>query len=148
MLAGRKEQRQVPHEDGQWVEFQTLSGAQLDEAEEIQTQRSMALVKNFDANTLRAWSETSKPQQVDTSAAARFDKDTLIKHGVVAWSLEEECNDANKALLDSQTREWAVSVILEMNVRPLETSGESSAISNGAGSQQTSQTLLASSVEG
>ena len=147
MLAGRKERRDVPHEPEQWIEFRTLSGAQLDEAEEMQTQRSLAMVKGLDVSAVQAMSSQSSDQRREQAESQKYDKDTLVRFGVFAWSLGEPCTDENKALLDAETRDWAVEQILEMNVRPLATSSGSSETSNGAGSEPKSLAQLVSSTE-
>ena len=50
--------------------------------------------------------------------AAAYDKDTLVQYGVMAWSYAEACDDEAKKRLEAATREWAASVVVEMNVRP------------------------------
>lgn len=138
MLAGQTERRDVPHEEG-WFEFRTLSGRELDEAEAVLTRRTMDMVKGMDLTALRS---NAAAQQTETRDS--YDKDTLIKYGVTAWSLDVPCDDANKAMLDAQTRNWAAGVIVEMNVRPLANGSDSGANSLTENSHRNSPSLTAS----
>ena len=137
MLAGRKETREVPHEPGATIEFRTLSGRELDEAERVSKERSMALVKGFDQAALQAMQSANKDKATETDPKDKYDADTLILYGVVQWSIAEPCDAENKGNLDAQTREWCVSVIVEMNVRP---KGEV----NGSGKSSPEGTSLSS----
>lgn len=141
MLAGRTERRDVPHEPGQWIEFRTLSGRQLDEAEEAQTRRAVKLVEGIDMSAVRAAADN---QRTEGQQRDSYDKDTLIKYGVVGWSLDEPCDEVHKLSLDAQTRDWAVSVILEMNVRPLAIDSDSGSNSSAENSHRSSPSLTAS----
>lgn len=135
MRAGRTERRDVPHEEG-WVEFRTLSGRELDEAEETKTKRTMRLVEGMDLSAIRSAAQTETVEQKDS-----YDKDTLIRYGVIGCS---ECEPCENKDFDSATREWAVSVILEMNVRPLASGSSSTGSSSTGNSHQNSTALTAS----
>lgn len=142
MLAGRTERRDVPHEAGAWIEFRTLSGRELDEAEHEVTKRQTALANNFTAETLQAI--RAQADSVTRSPKDSYDKDTLIRYSISAWSLDEVCSDANKMRLDASTREWAIDVIVEMNVRPLALSSDSDSVSSGENSHRSSGALITS----
>jgi len=139
MLAGRIERRDVPHAEGQWIEFRTLSGRELDEAEELQTQRAMRMVAGMDLSAIRSAADAQTAEQRDS-----YDKDALIKYGVAAWSLDDPCTEENKKMLDAQTRAWAVAVIVEMNVRPLASGSDSADFSSTENSHRSSASLTAS----
>lgn len=113
MLAGRKEKRDVPHEEGTWFEFRTLSGRELDEAQEAATEKALRSMKAMGPEIIAAIQEMNKGQQAKT--ADSFDPDTLVRLALVAWSYPEPCNDEHKALLDGRTRDWAAAQIVEMN---------------------------------
>lgn len=113
MLAGRKEKRDVPHEEGAWIEFRTLSGRELDEAQQAASARGIELLSKIEPGALQALQSNRQ----EATAPPALDKDILIRYGVVAWSILEPCTDENKAMLDAQTREWCASVITEMNTR-------------------------------
>lgn len=146
MLAGRTERRDVPHVEGQWVEFRTLSGAELDEADERQTEKFLA---RYGKETLMALSQQASglsisQEALDQQRNQKYDKDTLVRYGIATWSLAEQCNDENKCRLDAQTREWAVAVILEMNTRPLVNDADSKGSSSPENSHQSSTIPMAS----
>jgi len=113
MLVGKTERRDVPHEPGEWFEFRQLSGPELDEAEERQTQRALAMVKGLDPGAMAILREQGQAAPAGTEQ--RYDKDTLVRHAVVAWSYTEPCEDDSKARLDAATRDWAAAVSVEMN---------------------------------
>ena len=118
-LVGRTERRDIPGEDGEWMEFRKLTGGELDQAEEVQTQRSLAMVKGLDSAAMSAIrSDPGVPVVAVPDPAAAYDKDTLVQYGVMAWSYAEACDDEAKKRLEAATREWAASVVVEMNVRP------------------------------
>jgi hypothetical protein len=123
MLAGKTTSKAVPHAPDEWVEFRTISAAELDEAEERQMQRSLSMVKGLDAEQMRAASSDERRREVRDED--KYDKETLVKYGVHAWSLEVECNEENKRLLDAQTREWMVGEIIAMNLRPFGSGSDS-----------------------
>jgi hypothetical protein len=138
MRAGRLERRDLPHEDA-WIEFQTISGRQIDEAQEVKTKRTMRLVEGMDISTLRAAADTAKAEERDS-----YDADTLIKYAIVNCSECDQCTEESKQALDAATRNWAVSVILEMNVRPLANAGGSGSNSSTGNSHQNSPSLTGS----
>lgn len=143
MLAGRTERRDVPHAEGEWIEFKTLSGLQMQRAADAKTERdtkAMApVVAQWDDHTLARVQASEKKK---TEKAPDYDAEMLIKWGINAWSLDTPCTDENKVLLDGPTLEWAVSVIVEMNTLPLVKS-ESSSL--GENSHHDSATLPISS---
>lgn len=137
MLAGRKEKRDIPHEAGEWFEFQTLSGKQMEEAQAIERDRTLKQMRDMGQDLIQAMQgrsgATETPAPVDF-----YDKETLVRYGVVSWSYPERCDDDNKALLDAATRLWAATAIVEMNTRtPGEATG-SSVNSNGVSSHTNS----------
>jgi hypothetical protein len=108
----------VPGEDGEYIEIRSLTGAEMDEAQESRTQKMLLrleamgdLVKNLPAQEARA---------VDTLEARReaYDPDILIDHAVTGWSYQEPLNGAASQQLDARTRDWLWSVIVEANTRP------------------------------
>ena len=137
MLAGQKEKRDIPHEEGQWFEFQTLSGKQLEEAKALEQERALRQMREMGQDLIQAMQArggaAAEPAPVDF-----YDKDFLVRYAVTAWSYDAPCNDENKLLLDAATREWAAETIVEINTRtPGEATG-SSVNSNGASSHSNS----------
>lgn len=119
MLVGKTERREIPHEGGEWMEFRHLSGLQMDEAEETQTRRSLALVKGIDPAIMATWTADARQQVQAQGASGGYDKAILIRYGIAAWSYAEPCTDENKERLDAVTWDWAAAAIIEMNVRDL-----------------------------
>lgn len=120
MLAGRTERRDVPHAPGEWVEFKTLSGLQMQRASDIKTERDTKAM----APMVAQWSEQTlarvqASEAKKTEKAPDYDTETLIKWGINAWSLDIPCTDENKVLLDGPTLAWAFAQIVEMNTLPL-----------------------------
>lgn len=143
MLAGRIERRNVPHAEGEWIEFKTLSGLQMQRAADIKTERdtkAMApVVAQWDDQTLARVQASEKKK---TEKAPEYDAETLLKWGIHDWSLDIPCTDENKALLDGLTFAWAVPQIVEMNTLPLVKSENGSL---GENSHHSSEALTASS---
>lgn len=121
MLAGRTEKRDVPHEPGQWIEFKTLSGMQLQRAKEAQskkdTETATGFMKGMDGDTILKMQEREERKAKAETPAEKYDPEMLITWGVNAWSSEMPCTDENKLLLDAVTFDWALAQILEINVR-------------------------------
>jgi len=117
----------VPHEPGEWFEFQALTGAQLDNAERSASREAMKLLGGMEDSVLEAIRKQQN-DRVDTVATEKsLDKDILIKFGVIDWSYDVPCDDENKGVLDAETREWAAAEVRRMNVR---TAGEKIASTN------------------
>ena len=118
-LVGRTERRDIPGEPGEWIDFRKLTGGELDEAEAVQTHRSLSMVKGLDSAVMSAIrTDPGVPVVAVPDPASSYDKDTLVQYGVVAWSYSEPCDAEHKRLLEAATRDWAASAIVEMNVRP------------------------------
>ena len=144
MLAGRTEWRDIPFEPGSRFEFRTLSGRELDEAQEAATNKALQSFKALGAELIAAIQQQQRETAV--KAADSYDADTLIRYGLVAWSYDEPCNEEEKARLDAQTRDWAAAQIIEMNTIP-EGEGQGSVERlNGAKSRPSSGEPIESTV--
>lgn len=141
MLVGKTERRDIPHEDGEWIEFRQLSGVELDEAEEAQTKRSLSLIAGLDEAALGALRSQQAGAAPSGESPDRFDKTYLLRRAVTGWSYPDDCTLANVDKLDAATRDWAVGVVLEMNTRPLASTPASGANSNGVASLANSGAL-------
>jgi len=138
-LVGKTERRDVPHEAGEWIEFRRLSGRELDEAEETQTRRSLAMVKGLDVGAMDIMRQQAPPT-APSDPVASYDKDILVRYAISGWSYGEECINENKERLDAMTRDWAAAVVVEMNVRPL---GEGSGSGGNSASDESHLSLPA-----
>jgi len=137
-------ERDIPHEPGQRMTFRPLSGDELDEAERAATRHVVESVAGIDLSGIKRPDE--EPSQEDRRHT-QYDASIIVKYGVVAWSYEFECNNANKRLLDAHTRNWARDVILEMNTRSEEERGNSVASSSEGASQVNFEVLTNSDSE-
>lgn len=108
-VIGRKD---VPHEAGEWFEFATISGMQLDEARQSSVREAMQLLSG--GATLP--NITQQPDAAPPNPEDSYDKNILVKYGVVAWSYPESCDLTNKTLLDARTRDWAAHEVFAGNV--------------------------------
>jgi hypothetical protein len=130
MLAGRTEWRDIPFEVGSRFEFRTLSGRELDEAQEVATQKSLQSFKALGAELIAAIQQQQR--ETTAKAADSYDADTLIRYGLVGWSYDEPCNEEEKGRLDGRCRDWAAAQIIEMNTIP-EGEGQGSADRSSGG---------------
>jgi len=159
------EEREVPHEPGNYLSFRCLSGLQLEEAEAASTRE---LVERMGAETLHALRPPTPPANgakgraaaaVDEVDEARrkdpligYSPAKLIEFGLVSWrgpnyddvpmpiAAASRAGDASVAetkagLLDKPTLRWAALQVLEVSRI---TEGEGS--SSGRGSDRTSVT--------
>lgn len=146
MRAGRTERRDVPHEEGAWIEFRTLSGLELDEADDRSSEK---LAEKYGKETIlqmgmQSASLTITPEILEQQRKQKYDKATLIRYGIVGCSECEPCSQEARDTLDGMTREWAADVILEMNTRPLASASDSKPNSSTANSHQISASLTGS----
>src|SRR3990170_909749 len=142
----RTDEREVPHDLGNWFTFTNLSGPELDEAD-LQGTRRMAeqmkaLPESVVAEGMARRRETAVASQpTPEEQFAGYDKATLVKYGVSAWrgfKCERPCTPETRIELDAKTMEWAARIVFEMNVRPL---GEGSG-SDGSSPRESSESML------
>jgi hypothetical protein len=108
----------VPHEPGATFTFRPLSGVELDEASRKGTKAVLALVEGLGTEAIKTMQALGTNGATAADPRSGYDKDTLVRYGIVDWSYEEPCTPENKAALDARTRDWAAEVILDMNLRP------------------------------
>lgn len=106
-VLGRKE---VPGESGEWFEFSTISGKQIDEARTTSVKAALDLIKGGTMPTI------DQQNAVAPNPEDSYDKSTLVKYGVTAWSYTEPCTPENKDNLDNKTRDWAAHEVFTDNV--------------------------------
>ena len=125
----RTEEREVPHDPGNWFTFSNLSSPELDEADlqgtrGIAEQRKAAglpdsALTDEIARRQAAGEETKPTPEQEFNG---YHKATLVKYGVVAVrgpKCDWPCTPEELMKLDAKTMEWAARVVFEMNVRPL-----------------------------
>ena len=116
--------REIPHEEGHWMDFCKLSWRQMRNARKKQEKESIATVKEFGAEFVAAISspdgekKARKLLQEQLYDPRAFDQNELLNDGIVAWSYEHELDPASIDQLDEVTADWAMRQIIAIN-RPL-----------------------------
>jgi hypothetical protein len=117
----------VPHEDGEWIEFRPLSGAQLRKAAREKQLGAADLLKAFGGDVFKAMRESNVSGE-DVAAAARdplndYDTDMLLRESITGWSYDLPVK-GNTANLDEPTERWALGVIARVSGLADETDDE------------------------
>lgn len=105
-----------PTEDGAWVDIRSLTGAELDQASDVETRR---VLKQFEDN-LEALMKVSDQRERKETAARKssYDPDLLLSAAIVAWSEPVPVTPESIALLDAATRDWLWEEVVNRNTRP------------------------------
>ena len=115
----------IPHEAiaREWVELKKLSGAQMDDADQVNTAKAMERIGPImaalgpDALKAQAQAKDEDPDDIKTRRAG-YDPATLINYALLGWSYDEEITPENVSRLDAITRDWLWDTIVEENTRP------------------------------
>lgn len=107
----------IPHEPEYWMEFRPLSGRQLREASEVRTERVLRNVRAMGGEVYQALQnvDTDGVQQAAADPLNAYDRETLCRYGIVAWSYDERLRPQAIAELDDATEEWAARIIVELS---------------------------------
>lgn len=113
------ERREIPHETDQWMVFKLLSWKALDDARtarQIGALRSLSGVADVvrELQTARTNGEVVAAESDPTND---YDRSSLLKAGIKAWSYDAPVTPENIADLDEATAEWAAKEIVHMHVR-------------------------------
>ncbi len=103
----------IPHEEGEWMEFRKLSWKQLEHASDVSTDALMERMKKMGGDILKALTNSTKEQEQDP--ASKYDRATVLRKGIARWSYEEKVNPDNLDSLDEETAAWAFKEILSLN---------------------------------
>lgn len=119
MLVGNTTyRRDIPHEPGEWIMFKLLSWRALEEA---RTRRQNDALRSFAgvADVVAQLSSVKREdvQAADEDRATQFDRATLLRKGIAAWSYDAPVDDAALDDLDEVTAEWAVREIIALHTR-------------------------------
>lgn len=114
------EWRDIPGESGQRMQFRPLTGSQIREARRVALEGmadQMKAISGVDLSGFRP--EGGERAEVDEAEQRRagHDPQTVVRHGLVAWTYDVPCDDEHKADLVAGTEEWAADCILEMSLR-------------------------------
>jgi N-acetylmuramoyl-L-alanine amidase CwlA len=122
--------KDVPHEDGHWIEFRQISHVQLEEAREIASKQQREMAKQMGAEFIKAFQDDEKEGKDPKDTAARleamqeanrynpdnYDTMTLLTASIVDWSAEEQVTQGAIKLLDEPTAMWAKRMAIEVTV--------------------------------
>ena len=122
LLTGNKTKTvAVPHEEGEWFEFNRLSWRVLEKAQKIRSDDSFSLANKLGMELFVELGKLRQAKDDDTVEESDpllgYDHLTLLVHGIKAWSYgsavpSEESIDE----LDPTTKEWAVKEIYKLSI--------------------------------
>jgi len=126
LIQGTAHKVQVPHEQTEenggphWVEIRKLSGSEMDEASQAQTQGILDRMGDM----IGSLSSTTPPTMTDEEKnsllvrRATYDPEVLIRHALVSWSYHEDKGPDPGSQLDAVTRDWLWETIVDENTHP------------------------------
>jgi len=127
MLVTREpHRRDIPHEEGAWIEICKLSWVQLKKARKAATLDNAEMAKAFGAELIKALQGDDAEKKVRTLNKAlqydetQFDTELLLAEGVVGWSYEDELGPETIKQLDEETAAWAKQEIIDLTKPPSE----------------------------
>ena len=124
------EKVEIPHEDGEWMEFKPLSWKELNLAAQRRTIAAVQVAGEIPASVYESMRDVDRPQ-TDTDPTEQYDVATVLEKSIVRWSYEAEVTPENIGALDEPTSAWAHREAIARSVRS-EPEGEGSASrSNG-----------------
>lgn len=111
----------VPDYPNEWIEFRALGGRKQEEAEEVQQKKALEvgrlagqeLIQSI-SNSKRAEIETQAAEELKADPLQKYDIDTVLRCGIVAWSLPDRLTPANIDELPRHVRRWAALQIIEL----------------------------------
>jgi hypothetical protein len=115
----------IPHEEGQWVEIRSLSFTAMEEANDNKQERDLMQVKRMGGDVFEAivrsskkTETTSKDEEDDPKKGVTlesYDKETLLRKAIVAWSYDGKPTVDRIRDLDARTANWLSREIYERN---------------------------------
>ncbi len=127
MLVSREPiRREVPHEEGAWIDFCKLSWKQLDTARKEGMKENAERAKLFGVEWIKALTSDGGEDRARKIAAAQewdpsnFGTAVLLEFGIVAWSFEQAVSAKSIDDLDGATGVWAKQQIIDINKPPTE----------------------------
>ena len=107
LVTGITRRVDVPGEAGAWLDIRMLNWMQVDEARQTQLSRLIARMKEIEGVTL------PPTPQVAPDPLSAYDVQTILRHGVTAWSYE---GALDVSAFDEPTAKWAAGEILRLAV--------------------------------
>lgn len=114
----------VPHEDGVTVTIRKLSFGALDEARVVKRNDAAGIMKAFQGVALPSMSELQAAVVAEADGedapdpGAPYDRATVIKHGLTAWSLDDPVSAFTE--LGDDTATWLFNEIIAFSIRSAE----------------------------
>jgi len=118
----------IPHEDGEWIEFKELGWRTLESAREMKARNALLSFRDLGPDFFRAVSTPPTPEntpaapvvaeeapEVDEVPIETYDMSILLRSSIVAWSYSVPCNEDNIDNLDQRTASWALKEILKIH---------------------------------
>jgi len=110
--------RDVPHEEGQWIEFKELGWRSFEAAREVRARQGLMNFRELGPEFLKGAQASPADEETSTKKAEfkdTYDMGMILRASIIAWSYEAECSEANIDELDQKTAEWALTVIEEIH---------------------------------
>lgn len=134
MLTSRITQT-IDHPDEPGVSFtlRRLSYAQVEEAADAKRDKLLGVLKSLDGVTLPESTPEQKAanEQQANNPEQKYDRATVLRHGITAWTYDAPCTPENIADLDESTASWLFAAIIVHSVRSAD-EGEASASASPA----------------
>lgn len=117
MLTSR-ETREIEHPDEPGIKFtlRKLSYGQVLEAEKIKRDDSFEMLRSLGDIKLPE-TDPEKVREAANNPDAKYDRATVLRHGITAWTYDAPCDDANKSDLDEKTASWLFAAIITHSLR-------------------------------
>ena len=104
---------EIPHEQGQWMEFRKLPWKALKEARKVRTGENLEVIKALGAEFVKAMQEGNEDEEARVRSRLRdleydrsnFDVGVLLTKSLCAWSYDQDVTELD--LLDEPTAVWA-----------------------------------------
>jgi len=116
LVNGLTQRRDIPFEEGQFMEFRQLSAVELDAAEAAAVAAYSRNARAMGAELMTALQQAAATSDgTPTRPAVRYDAMTLIELALVDWSYPVAVNPENVRRLDLRTRDWARDQVIALN---------------------------------
>ena len=132
--------RDIPHEEGEWVDICKLSWKELRDARKDGLKENAEKMKIFGVEWVKVLISNDdgakKAQKIADAQEwdpTNFGTELLLEHGIVAWSYDSPVDATSIPMLDGATAAWLKQEIIDLN-KPLSeeeeknSSGSSSAV--------------------
>lgn len=113
----------VPHEDGQTFTFRLLGWKQIEQAKQARTSTQFENLRAMGVDLLQAFQGLNRGEVAGAAAGAAagadpfdiYDKATLLRLGITAWSYDTPVSEEAIDALDAVTATWAARQVLELS---------------------------------